>query len=123
MARIAAAAEQEGDPEGIEEGTVSREEGDIYRGQIYAFFRRGLQRPTTIADSEIRGLRAVVRVETSPDGRIVGYEIRSSGNADFDQAVRLRMDQAQGSRLPDPPDEVRDQYYGVTFNISVSPPR
>lgn len=124
MARIARAAEQEGDPEGIEEGTATREEGDIYRGLLYAFFRRGLQRPSTIPDGELRGLRAVVQVESSPDGRITGFRMaRPSGNADFDQAVRLRMDQAVGSRLPEPPEEERDQYWGTRFQIGIVPPR
>jgi len=124
VARVLEAAEREGDPEGIAEGTVSREEGDIYRGQIYAFFRRGLNRPTSLSDSELRGLRAIVSVTASLDGQISSYSMRSSGNADFDNAVRLRMDQAVGSFLPQPTDdETRAQYFGHAFNISVSPPR
>ncbi len=80
--------------------------------------------PTSITDEERRGMRAVVSVRTSAAGQIEGYSItRSSGNSDFDNAVRIRMDQAVGSHLREPPDEQRDRYFGTSFPISFSPPR
>ena len=123
MARLTRAAEQEGDPEGVEEGTHTREEGDVYLSQLYAFFRRGFQMPPSIADADRRGLRAVVRVQIGADGRVEGFNVSSSGNADFDQAVRLRLDQATGSRVPEPPEDRRDQIYGNTIPIAFVPPR
>ena len=122
-ARLARAAEQEGDPEGVEEGTHTREEGDVYISQLYAFFRRGFQMPPSIAHSERRGLRAVVRVQIAADGRVAGFSIQSSGNADFDQAVRLRLDQATGARIPEPPEERRAEFYGQTIPVAFVPPR
>ena len=123
MARVARSAEQEGDPEGVEEGTHTREEGDVYVSQLYAFFRRGFQMPPSIADADRRGLRAVARVQIGADGRVDGFNIQSSGNADFDQAVRLRLDQATGARIPEPPEDRREEFYGNTIPIAFVPPR
>ncbi len=124
LAHIAQAAEQEGDPDGVAEGTVDRDEGDVYRTYLYGYFRRGFTMPTSITDEERHGLAATVRVQTSPAGIIEGFTIASaSGNSDFDQAVRLRMDQAVGSQLRDPPDEERNTYFGTSFPIRFSPPR
>jgi hypothetical protein len=123
-AAIASAAEQEGDPEGVPEGTATRDEGDLYRTRLYAFFRRGLNRPGTITDEELRGLSATVAITTDTAGIIVRYSLaRPSGNQEFDQAVRLRMDQAVGSAIPAPPEDERDNYLSATFNIRVTPPR
>lgn len=124
LAQIANQAEQEGDPDGVAEGTHSAEDGDRYATYLYGLFRRGLQRPTSISDEEIRGLRATVQVHTTPAGQIDSYTIaRRSGNADFDSAVRMRMDQAVGTQLRDPPDEERDRYFGTAFPVGFRPPR
>lgn len=123
MARMARAAEQEGDPEGVEEGTHTREEGDVYLSQLYAFFRRGFQMPPSIPDSERRGLRAVARIRIAADGRVEDFNVTPSGNADFDQAVRLRLDQARGSRIPEPPEDRRAEFFGNTIPIGFTPPR
>lgn len=123
QAALARAAEQEGDPDGVPEGTATREEGDVYRTRLYAFFRRGLRRPAELTDGEIQGLRATIAVTASAEGRIESFQVRSSGNEVFDHAVRQRMNQAVGSFLPEPPDDVRDQYFGRTFNVGVVPPR
>ena len=123
-ARIAYAAEQEGDPDGVEEGTATRDEGDLYRTYLVGFFRRGFQMPTSIPDDEARNLRATVQIQTSPGGTIeAGVIVRPSGNADFDQAVRLRVGQAVGSVLRDPPDDERAQYFGTRFPIAMRAPR
>ncbi len=124
LARISRAAEQEGDPEGVREGTATREEGDVYISQLYAFFRRGFQFETGgYTTEELRSMRAVVRVRISADGRVEGYDLRSSGNAEFDHAVRLRLDQAEGARIPEPPEERRGEIYGNAIPISFVPPR
>jgi outer membrane biosynthesis protein TonB len=65
----------------------------------------------------------VARVEITADGRVGSHSLQSSGNPEFDQAVRLRLDQAQGSRIPEPPEERRSQIYGNTLPISFVPPR
>ncbi len=124
LAQIANQAEQEGDPDGVAEGTYDADEGDRYGTYLYGFFRRGFNMPTSITDEERRGMRAVVSVRTTPSGQIEGFGIsRPSGNADFDSAVRIRMEQAVGSQLRDPPEDQRDRYFGTSFPISFSPPR
>lgn len=124
QAAIVNRAEQEGDPNGVAEGTHTADEGDAYQTYLYRFFRRGFQMPTSITDEERRGLRATVRIRTSAAGQIEGYEIASpSGNADFDQAVRLRLDQAVGAYLDDPPEEERATYFGTSFPIGMRAPR
>jgi hypothetical protein len=124
QAQIARNAEQEGDPDGVAEGTYDADEGDRYGTYLYGFFRRGLVMPTSITDEERRGLRAIVSVTTTPSGQIESYRItRPSGNSDYDNAVRIRMDQAVGSQLRDPPDDKRDEYFGTSFPIGIRPPR
>lgn len=124
MARLARAAEQEGDPGGVEEGTATREEGDVYISQLYSFFRRGFQFESgSYTNEELRGMRVVARIQISPDGRVADYTIRSSGTPEFDHAVRIRLDQARGARIPEPPEERRDEFYGNTIPISFVPPR
>ena len=114
---------REGDPEGIEGGTErTGTEGDLYRGRLNAFFRRGWSVPTTIPDEVVQELVAVVVVDIADDTRITGFRIaRTSGNADFDQSVDAqltRISQAE-SNIPPPPEEVAAQYLGrqVTLNF------
>lgn len=114
---------REGNPEGVEGGT-EREgtEGDVYRGRLWAFFRRGWSVPTTIPDAVVERLVAVVVIDVAADTRISGFRIaRSSGNADFDESVSAQMtriQQAEGN-IPPPPESVADQYLGrqVTLNF------
>jgi hypothetical protein len=55
IANKAKAREMEGDINGIEEGTEKADEGDIYAGLLYNFFRHGWTVPTSIPDEELRG--------------------------------------------------------------------
>jgi len=114
---------REGDPEGVEGGTERQgTEGDLYRGRLWAFFRRGWSVPTTIPDEVVEELTAVVVIDVGADTRIEGFRVaRSSGNADFDESVEAQMtriQQAEGN-IPPPPEEVADQYLGrqVTLNF------
>jgi outer membrane biosynthesis protein TonB len=107
---------REGNPEGIEGGT-EREgtEGDLYRGRLHAFFRRGWSVPTTISDDVVRGLTAVIVIDVAEDTRITAFRLaRSSGNPDFDESVEAQMTRIMQSdgNLPPPPEEVADQYLG-----------
>lgn len=107
---------REGNPEGIEGGT-EREgtEGDLYRGRLWAFFRRGWSVPTTIPDDVLRGLVATVVIDVAADTRISAFRLaRSSGNPDFDECVEAQMTRIMQSEpnLPPPPEEVADQYLG-----------
>ena len=114
---------REGDPEGVEGGTERQgTEGDLYRGRLWAFFRRGWSVPTTIPVEVVEELVTVVVIEVADDTRVLGFRIaRGSGNADFDESVTAQMtriQQAEGN-IPPPPEEVADQYLGrsVTLNF------
>lgn len=114
---------REGNPDGVEGGTERQgTEGDLYRGRLWAFFRRGWSVPTTIPDAVVERLTTVVVIDVAADTRITGFRIgRSSGNPDFDESVSAQMtriQQAEGN-IPPPPDEVADQYLGrqVTLNF------
>lgn len=115
---------REGDAEGIAEGTETRATGDVYRGRLYSFFRRGWLVPTSIPASELRGLACSVAIEITSDGRVGGFSItRSSGNDVFDSSVRQRLNQAVGAALPPPPEDVADDYLGRSIPFRFVPPR
>lgn len=113
--------ELEGNPAGIEGGFETEgSEGDIYRGRVASFFRRGWTIPTTMSREDAQGLVATVAVSIGPDLQILSFEIqRSSGNPLFDESViqQLTRLQASDQRIPPPPEEVADQYIGQTIPI------
>lgn len=120
FAELAEAAEREGEPEGVEGGFESAREGDLYLGQFVMFFRRGWTTPTTIDAETLANLRATVDVEITADGHIAGVTFtEESGDALFDQTVRDRIDalRSANATIPEPPEAVRDQYYGRTRSV------
>jgi hypothetical protein len=114
FAELAQKQEEEGDPNGVEDGTeLEAKAGDLYRGQLVSFFRRGWSIPTTIGDTSKLTTRATV--EISADRHVSGHEITvSSGEPLFDQSVEDRFNELQslGTTLPEPPPEVADQFRG-----------
>jgi hypothetical protein len=121
FAEIAEEREREGSPEGIEEGTETEAtEGDVYRGRLYAFFRRGWSIPTTLDRDAIQDLVTVARIQIGDDLSLVSFEIqRESGNPIFDDSVlqQLTRLQAADQHIPPPPEEVADQYIGQTIAV------
>jgi hypothetical protein len=122
FAEMAERREREGDPEGIEEGTERQgTEGDVYRGRLYSFFRRGWTIPTTMSRDDARGLTAIVNVTIGPELQIASFELRGSGsgNALFDDSITQQLARLQGAdqRIPPPPEEVADQYIGRTIAV------
>jgi outer membrane biosynthesis protein TonB len=121
FAEIAKKSEEEGDPQGIEDGTETQARaGDLYRGQLVMFFKRGWSIPTTIGDTSKLATRA--RVEITPDRRVGEHQlIKSSGNALFDQSVEDRFNELRslGTTLPEPPPEVRSQFQG-TWSLDIN---
>jgi len=121
FAEIAEEREREGDPEGLEEGTETEATaGDIYRGRLYSFFRRGWSIPTTLSREEASGLTAIVNVQIGQDLELVSFGLRrSSGNAVFDQSIieHLTRLQASDQHVPPPPEEVADQYIGQSIAV------
>ncbi|MGF1466923.1 MAG: TonB C-terminal domain-containing protein [Sandaracinaceae bacterium] len=110
-------AEQEGSPDGVEGGTETAEEGNVYRGRIATFFRRGWSVPTTLPAEVVRGLTAVVEVEIGEDLRIAGYRLRQpSGNPLFDESALAQIQRLKdaGTPIPPPPEEVAHLYVGRT---------
>ncbi|MBX3273754.1 MAG: TonB C-terminal domain-containing protein [Sandaracinaceae bacterium] len=121
FAEIAERREREGSPDGLEEGTErTATPGDVYRGRLYSFFRRGWTIPTTLNRNEANALTAAVDIEIGQDLEIVSFRLRSgSGNALFDQSVTEQLARLQSGdqRIPPPPDEVASQYIGQTIAV------
>jgi len=122
FAEIADKREQEGDPQGVEWGTSTESrEGDIYLGQLVAFFKRGFTVPVTLSRDELRPLVCKVTVQITHDLLVGAFQItRGSGNPVFDQEVtnlleRLRQLQA---KVPEPPPEVSHLYLGKKIAIN-----
>jgi hypothetical protein len=117
-------AEMEGSPDGVAEG--NQKEGDAYRGTLYALFRRGLRAPPTVPDDVLKGLRAQVEFRITDDLRIRGLRLaKSSGNEDFDRAVRARVDEIDESDpvLPEPPAASRATFIGPPIQMVITPPK
>lgn len=121
FAEIADAREREGSPEGIEEGTESAREGDLYRGRLYAFFRRGWSVPSTLDADEVQALTTAVDLEIGANLRVGGATLRGSGSGNpvFDRSVvdHLTRLAASGATIPPPPEDVADQYLGQTIAL------
>lgn len=111
----------EGDPDGLEEGTeTTATEGDIYRGRLYSFFRRGWTVPVTLPDSVRESLSATVRVQIGENLEIVSFRlVNASGNALFDDSITQQLTrlQAADQHIPPPPEEVADQYIGQSVGV------
>ncbi len=112
-------AQRQGHAEGIAEGTkLDGDASDLYKGKLYAYFRRGWQVPGSIPDADLKKLTCLVEFTITDDARVGPFEIvRPSGNDFFDASVRQRMAQAEGSGLPKPPKEVADQFIGETISL------
>ena len=114
FAEIAKKSEEEGDPQGIEDGTETQARaGDLYRGQLVMFFKRGWSIPSTLGDTSKLTTRA--RVEITPDRHVGPHEVvKPSGEPLFDQSVEDRFNELRslGTTLPEPPPEVRSQFQG-----------
>ncbi|HEY2733667.1 MAG TPA: TonB C-terminal domain-containing protein [Polyangiales bacterium] len=128
FAEIAKKQEQEGDPQGIEEGTETQAKaGDLYRGQLVNFFKRGWTIPDTLGDTSQLTVRA--SVDITPDRHVGDHTIvRGSGEPLFDQSVEDRFNELRslGTTLPEPPPEVRSQFQGswtldINFNGKKAP--
>jgi hypothetical protein len=121
FAEMAERRDQEGDPQGIDEGTETEARaGDLYRGQLVSFFKRGWTIPSTLGDTSALTTRA--SVEITPERRVGEHEIvNPSGEPLFDQSVEDRFNELRslGTTLPEPPPEVADQFSG-TWTLDVN---
>lgn len=109
----------EGDPEGVEWGTETvAQAGDLYRGQLVAFFKRGWTIPTTLGDTS--KLTAIATVEITRDLKVGPSQItKGSGEPLFDQSIEDRFAElrALGTSLPEPPPEVANQFLGKSITV------
>lgn len=114
--------EQEGDPNGLREGTATKaKEGDIYAGQLSLFFRRNWSMPNTVQNPE--KLVAIAHIQTGSDGRVKSVEIAtSSGDAYFDQSLIDAIETLiqSGANIPEPPADLLSTYYGKTLQLRFS---
>lgn len=121
FAEIAEQREQEGDPDGIEEGTETEAAaGDLYAGQIYSFFRRGWAVPETISSDDLEGLHVEVTITVGEDLQIQDFRLRGgSESPDFDQSVLAQLERlrAADTPIPEPPILVRARYVGAPFTL------
>jgi TonB family protein len=112
--------EQEGDPNGLREGTAtSAREGDIYRGQLALFFQRGWTVPNTLPNPD--KLKCLLSVRVADDGQLEAVEIaKSSGDPVFDQSAIDAVEALIRARavLPEPPADQREAFYGTTLAIN-----
>ncbi|MGD8859428.1 MAG: TonB C-terminal domain-containing protein [Myxococcales bacterium] len=119
FAEIADEMEQEGDPDGVEWGTETEAQlGDIYRGKLVAFFKRGWTIPTTLGDTS--KLVVVAEVKLTADLKVGPSEIlKPSGDPLFDQSVEDRFEQLRslGTSIPEPPIEQRDMFLGKKITV------
>jgi TonB family protein len=111
--------EQEGDPEGLREGTATKKgEGDLYAGQLSLFFRRNWSVPNVVQNPD--RLVAEVFVEVASDGRVTDVQIaKASGDVYFDQSLLDAIEPLVKERaaIPEPPPELQATYYGKTLKL------
>lgn len=110
--------ERAGSPTGSPEGTAqSAEEGDAYFTAVHDAILEKYVVPSVISERERLYLAASVVAWIGPNGQILKHQFeKKSGNAFFDQALELAIQQA---KLPPPPPEIakslRDT--GVVLNF------
>jgi colicin import membrane protein/protein TonB len=115
-----ASKERWGDPAGLPEGDATdASEGDRYLGLVTQALQSSYRLPATISEQERLHLQAIVVITIEPDGRVSSFRFeRRSGNAAFDQALERAV---RDSRLPPPPQELRQRYrtvgLGVNFKV------
>ena len=120
FAEIQQRRELEGDPEGVADGTdTEAKAGNLYAGQLSAFFKRGWTVPTTLGDTSKLVTR--VSIEITRDLHIGDFEIvRGSGEPLYDQSVEDRLNELKTlqTTVPEPPPEVADQFLGKTIDYN-----
>jgi TonB family protein len=111
--------EEEGDPNGIAEGTAKEAKlGDLYLGKLKVFFQRGWSVPNVVQD--VDKLTTIASVSVSDDGHVEAVEIQSpSGDALFDQSALDAVSALiqSNAQIPEPPPEIAQNYYGKSLPV------
>jgi hypothetical protein len=98
--------------------------GDMYALKLSGFFHDRWTIPTVITPAEEKRLCVVYQINITP--RMVVWHMRtdpikSSGNALFDDSARTMLQKLLDDRsvLPEPPNDVADQWKGRTVNLTL----
>lgn len=100
-----------GAPEGTETDPLKARAGDVYRSRLVAWFSSRFRvSGSGLPQSTLTKLRVQATVQISPDRRVAGYTMTSSGNGVFDAAARAALESAKGQELPPPPESYPDLF-------------
>ncbi len=119
----------EGHALGVEGGTETDpskvKAGDMYAARLSAFFHERWQYPTVISQGEANRLCVGFQLAIGRNMAIFHLQrdaVRKSGNDLFDDSARAMFQKLldDGTRLPDPPPEVVEQYRGRTVSVLLS---
>ena len=109
---------------GLETDPSKVRAGDMYALKLSGFFHDRWTIPTVITPAEEKKLCVVYQINLSP--RMVVWHLRtdpikSSGNPLFDDSARTMLQKLLDDRtvLPEPPNEVADQWKGRTVNLTL----
>ena len=109
---------------GLETDPSKAHAGDMYALKLSGFFHDRWTIPTVITPAEEKKLCVVFQLNLSP--RMVVWHLRtdpikSSGNQLFDDSARTMLQKLLDDRtvLPEPPNEVADQWKGRTVDLTL----
>jgi hypothetical protein len=119
---------EEGSDAGVEGGLETDPSkvhaGDMYATKLSGFFHDRWTIPTVITPADEKKLCVVYRINISP--RMVMWHIntlptKKSGNDLFDDSARTMLQKLLDDRtvLPEPPNEVADQWKGRTVDLTL----
>lgn len=110
--------EQEGEAWGAERAR----DGNMLYGQLHSLIQRGLEVPPNLPESEFARTVARVQVVVDADWTVTSIQlVGESGDADWDRAVRRRVEEIASARprlTPSPGDE---SYLNRTIPVRVHP--
>ena len=92
-----------GSPTGSRAGTATEAKGDPYILSLIDQIGSAWTVPTTIKDTELAKLSALVCLDLADDGKLRGYQFRQkSGNSQFDSSLEAALSSIKQLREPVP---------------------
>lgn len=123
-----AAYDQDGNAQNLYEqagqawGDAHARDGNMLSGQIISLIRRGLDVPSSIAESDYARIRARVRVVVDSTWTLTTIEfVSGSGNEDWDRAVRQRVSEIASARPRLQPNPGEESGLNQPIAVSVTP--
>lgn len=108
--------------EGEAWGSTNAREGDMLIGQLVSLVRRGTSVPPNLPESDFRSTVAVVTIVVDSTWTVSSAQFsRSSGNDDWDLAVRRRIEEIADARPHLQPQPGSESRLGVPITIRVVP--